>query len=187
MLNRPPNLRLHLRERLPIRRQLRCRLHCRLQLRPRLPSLTIKPMPKLNRSDSKLKLKPKSKPKQSLKLCVTLFLNSESRRNSTALITAATHGRLEVVQQLLSAGAIVDYQCLGDPRCTALNAASRHGELRCVASLVRHRARVNLTTVKGATSLGSAVLGAQRDTVELLLSLRADPHAARTYAKCTSA
>ncbi|CAE7475474.1 fem1a, partial [Symbiodinium sp. CCMP2456] len=90
-----------------------------------------------------------------------------------ALVEAAAEGKLELVAQLLAAGADKDGQVRGG--WAPLHAACRFGQTEVVTLLLDAGVQKDVPGPFGDTPLCCAVNGEHADIVELLLRARADP------------
>ena len=101
----------------------------------------------------------------------------------TPLMTAATRGRLDVVDQLLDAGANVAHA--NRDGWNSLHLACREGHLSVVERLVSVSPEtVHVSTRNGTTALTTAALHGHVDIVRLLLKCGASPTAA-DFSGCT--
>jgi ankyrin repeat protein len=92
---------------------------------------------------------------------------------TTALHLAALKAHLQVGQQLLQAGAVIDAKT-GPLSLTALSVASLNGHTRVVQELLQAGADVHARTDDGAAPLRLAALNGHADVVQLLLQAGAD-------------
>jgi ankyrin repeat protein len=101
-------------------------------------------------------------------------INAEPRwhKGWTALMAAATFGRHEIVNFLLSGGADVHVK-LEDGR-TTLYQAAQNGDRRIVEALIAAGVELNAKTVEGRTALIRAAWMGHGEAVKVLLAARAD-------------
>lgn len=85
------------------------------------------------------------------------------------LIEAAATGDLEMLRDLIDAGADVNESVISPEPRTALNAAARHGHLAAVKILLDAGAEVDKVARGDATALIDAARGGHVDVVELLI------------------
>ena len=97
-------------------------------------------------------------------------LNTRNRNGETALSIAAYTGKLSYVQQLVEAGAEVNFY--GWP---PLSYAAYNGYPVIADYLLKHGAEVNAKTENGSTALFFAARFGHPEVVELLLKNNADP------------
>ncbi|CAE7533507.1 ASB3 [Symbiodinium sp. CCMP2592] len=102
----------------------------------------------------------------------TGFGSSQDQLNS-ALADAAAEGELEIITQLLEAGADKDLE--DDRGCAPLCAACLHGQTEAVTLLLDAGARTNVQDDDGGTPLCLACTGGHADIVVQLLRAGADP------------
>jgi ankyrin repeat protein len=96
----------------------------------------------------------------------------ENHSGMTALMSAAQHGRTNVVEELVTAGADLD---LKDERGrTALMFAAHDGRARIVEELITAKADLDLQDRAGVTALMSAVDQGRMKVVEELVAAGAD-------------
>jgi ankyrin repeat protein len=98
--------------------------------------------------------------------------------HGTALMAAAMHGHVEVVELLLAAKANVEAR--SKYRETALMLAAREGRAEVVEALLRAKAKVNARRIDGETALIEASRRLQLPVIEALIAAGAD---ANTKAK----
>ncbi|MDT8271704.1 MAG: ankyrin repeat domain-containing protein [Desulfomonilia bacterium] len=99
----------------------------------------------------------------------------EPYQGRTALISAAREGNEVMVEQLIKAGAEVDYARFNG--LNALISASQYGHQYVVKVLLKHGAEVNYATLWGETALMAAAARGYAETVGVLLEAGADPNA----------
>ncbi len=98
---------------------------------------------------------------------------TESGSVESNLWTAAKHGNLEVITQLMTTGASLDQH---DPATgsTPLTMAARHGQVETVELLIASGADVNMSNRDGSMPIHSAVLFGRADSVRVLIDQGAD-------------
>ncbi|ATE60509.1 ankyrin repeat domain-containing protein [Thauera sinica] len=98
---------------------------------------------------------------------------TDEMRRARVLPLAAAAGELEVVRQLLAAGASLDVR--GEHGLTPLGAAILRGHLQVVRLLLREGADIERTSADGNTPLMEAAVLDRVDVAEVLLAAGADP------------
>lgn len=103
--------------------------------------------------------------------------NANDGWHSTPLSTAVSaHGDPDVINALLSLGALVDEK--GTCDYTALHAAGRDGRLEAAQILIAHHATLDAKACLGDTPLLEAAANGKADVFKYLLGLGANPNAA---------
>ena len=125
------------------------------------------------------------------KLFSTADLNVRaSQHGQTALMLAVSHGRLDMVDLLLEAGADVNIR--DEDGSTALMCAAEHGHMEIVKLLMRHPdININATDNDGLTALSVAMEAGHRDIGVILyanmsFSRGASPHSSMRMKKGVS-
>ncbi|GMH62956.1 hypothetical protein TrST_g9899 [Triparma strigata] len=105
----------------------------------------------------------------------------EVELSSIALVDAAEGGDANKVQELLAAGADVNYSKVKKNGCTPLYIAAQNGHLDVVQALVDARADVNKAmAVDGCTPLYVAAFNGHLDVVQALVAGKANVNKAKT-------
>jgi TonB family protein len=105
----------------------------------------------------------------------TLTASTAQQDDETALITAASQGRVDEVRTLLDQG--IDVNARNEDGWTPLLFAALGGHAEVVALLLEWDADVNVSNKAGWTPLIAAALSGHTEIVGLLLEHGADPHA----------
>jgi uncharacterized protein len=102
---------------------------------------------------------------------------SRAPDGSTALMFAAHHGDLELVERLIAAGAGADVNVRNDYGAFALSEAAIVGSAPIVAALLQAGADPNLTNLEGETALMAVARTGNVEAARLLLEAGADINA----------
>ena len=105
-------------------------------------------------------------------------VNACSQEGWTPLIMAAKEGHVELLHQLLEAGAQVDPP---DESHSALRGAALFGREECLRSLLRAKADCNVASKGGKTALMGCCMNGHATSAALLLEHRADPTLVNEY------
>ena len=116
----------------------------------------------------------------SISVAITRSEANSTQGTGTLLHNAASHGRIDVVRQLLEQGENIEAR-RGDNGSTPLHTAARGGHTEVVRLLLERGANIEaMTTSHGATPLDSAVWKGHTDVVRLLLEKGANIEATRS-------
>lgn len=102
-----------------------------------------------------------------------IVVNEENEDGCTALMFGAQHGHIEVVSELIKAGADINKQDKG--KSTALLSAAKNGHCNTLKALIKAGADLNTRDSHGFSAWGWATRNGHQEAIFLLLEAGAAP------------